>query len=107
MKAAGYDLLVESYGTGQPDAGLVPWVDRFVFVTTADLGGATQMAKEEGLNRPGAYVVLNKNDLPGARRVLSLLRGRIPEERLFCTIALEHKNPGVDRLYQALTAHYG
>lgn len=100
LRAAGYDIFVESYGIGQPDTGIVEFVDKTVFVATPDIGGAAQIAKEEMLNVPGAYVALNKNELRGARHVASLLRGKV--ERLFFTTAIEHKNPGVDELYQSL-----
>ncbi len=106
LKCAGYEVVVESYGIGQPDVGIVNHVDKTVFVATPDIGGAMQIGKEEMLNIPEVTVVLNKNELPGARRVSSLLLGKIGEERLFHTTAVEHNNSGVDRLYQFLTAHY-
>lgn len=106
LKTAGYDIFVESYGIGQPDTGIVNLVDKAVFVTTPDLGGAAQIGKEEMLNIPSVYVVLNKNELRGARHVSSLLRSKIDKTRLFFTTAIEHKNPGVDGLYQSLTIHY-
>ncbi|MFQ5444923.1 MAG: hypothetical protein ACE5EK_09935, partial [Nitrospinales bacterium] len=106
LKSAGYDIFVESYGTGQPDTGIIDLVDKPVFVTTPDIGGATQMGKEEMLNIPGVYVVLNKNELSGARHVSSMLTTKIDSERLFFTTAIEHRNPGIDKLYQSLTKHY-
>ncbi|MBI5427560.1 MAG: cobalamin B12-binding domain-containing protein [Nitrospinae bacterium] len=106
LKAAGYEIFVETYGTGQPDSGIVGLVDKPVFVATPDIGGAAQIAKEEMLNLPGATVALNKSELPGARHVSSLLRGRVAEERLFLTTAIEHGNAGVNRLYRFLTEHY-
>ncbi|MFQ5449327.1 MAG: cobalamin-dependent protein [Nitrospinaceae bacterium] len=106
LTAAGYDIFIESYGTGQPDTGIARLVDKPVYVTTPDIGGASQIGKEEMLNVPGVYVVLNKNELRGARHVSGLLRGKINGNRLFLTTAIEHKNPGVDKLYRALTEHY-
>ncbi|MFQ5717720.1 MAG: methylmalonyl-CoA mutase, partial [Nitrospinales bacterium] len=106
MKAAGYDVFVESYGTGQPDAGILDLVDKPVYVTTPDIGGASQVAKEELLNTPGVYVVLNKNELRGARHAGSLLRSRVDGNRLFFASAIEHNDPGVNKLYRSLTAHY-
>ncbi|CAI2719332.1 cobalamin-dependent protein [Nitrospina watsonii] len=100
FKASGYDVFVETYGIGQPDAGIVDLVDKAVLVTTPDLGGPYQLMKEELLNRSGVFVVLNKSELPGARRAQSLLRSRVPERNLFATTATEHRNPGVDALYR-------
>jgi methylmalonyl-CoA mutase len=106
LKCAGYEVVVESYGIGQPDIGIANYVDKAVFVATPDIGGAMQIGKEEMLNVPEVTVVLNKNELHGARHVSSLLRGKVGEERLFHTTAVEHSNRGVDSLYQFLTAHY-
>lgn len=106
LKAASYEIFVETYGTGQPDVGIVDLVDIPVFVTTPDMGGATQVAKEEMLNMPGVYVVLNKSEQRGGRHAASLLRNKIPDERLFQTTAIEHRNLGMDQLYQSLTTHY-
>jgi len=106
LKAASYEIIVETYGTGQPDVGIVGLVDIPVFVTTPDMGGAPQVAKEEMLNMPGVYVVLNKSEQRGGRHAASLLRNKIPDERLFQTTAIEHRNPGLDQLYQSLTTHY-
>ncbi|MGP0628507.1 cobalamin-dependent protein [Nitrospina sp. 32_T5] len=102
LQAADYHVFVETYGIGQPDAGIVDLVEKSVLVTTPDLGGPYQLMKEEMLNRPDVLVVLNKSELPGARRAQSLLRSRVPEGNLFMTTATEHRNPGVDSLYRAL-----
>ncbi|KMP11548.1 hypothetical protein UR09_01290 [Candidatus Nitromaritima sp. SCGC AAA799-A02] len=106
LKSAGYDILIETYGMGQPDVGIIDLVNIPVFVATPDIGGATQIAKEEMLGFPDVRVVLNKNELRGARHVSSLLQGKIDSERLFHTTAAEHNNPGVDQLYHCITAHY-
>lgn len=102
LKAGGYDIFVETYGIGQPDAGIIDLADKTVFVATPDIGGATQIGKEEMLGIPGVLVALNKNELRGARHMASLLRGKVDDERLFFTTAIEHKNSGVDQLYNAL-----
>lgn len=102
FRSAGYDVFIETYGIGQPDAGIMNVVDKAVLVTTPDLGGPYQLMKEELLNRPGVLVVLNKNEVAGARRAQSLLRSRVPERNLFFTTATEHRDPGLDELYRAL-----
>lgn len=107
LRAARHEIFIESYGIGQPDSGMVRLADRVVFVATPDIGGASQIEKEEMLNMPGVYVALNKSELRGAKHVGELIGGKIGGERLFFTTAIEHKNPGVDALYRALTAHYG
>ncbi len=102
LKAAGFDVIVETYGIGQPDSGIVDLVDQAVFVATPDIGGALQIEKEEMLNLPGVIVVLNKSELWGSRHVSGLLRKKVNRDRLFLTTAIEHRNAGVDALYQVL-----
>jgi len=103
LKAAGYDVFIESYGTGQPDTGITGLTDKSIIVITPDIGGAAQIAKEEMLGVPKVYIVLNKNELRGAKHVTSLLQGKVSNDRLFLTTAIQHNNSGVDRLYQSLT----
>ncbi|MFQ5671578.1 MAG: cobalamin-dependent protein [Nitrospinales bacterium] len=103
LKTAGYDVFIESYGTGQPDTGITGLTDQSILVITPDIGGASQIAKEEMLGLPEVYIVLNKNELRGARHVISLLQGKVSDDRLFLTTAIQHRNSGVDRLYQSLT----
>jgi methylmalonyl-CoA mutase len=105
LKAGGYDIFIESYGIGQPDIGVTRVADQSIFVTTPDVGGAQQIEKEDMLNIPGVVVVLNKSEHRGARHVSSLLRKKVPGERLFLTTAIEHRNPGINSLYQSLTQH--
>jgi len=47
LKAGGYDIFIESYGIGQPDIGVTRVADQSIFVTTPDVGGAQQIAKED------------------------------------------------------------
>ena len=105
LKAGGYDIFIESYGIGQPDIGVTRVADVSVFVTTPDVGGAQQIEKEDMLNIPGVVVVLNKSEHHGSRHISSLLRKKVPGERLFLTTAIEHRNPGINSLYQSLTQH--
>jgi methylmalonyl-CoA mutase len=105
LKAGGYDIFIESYGIGQPDIGVTRVADQSIFVTTPDVGGAQQIEKEDMLNIPGVIVVLNKSEHRGSRHISSLLRKKVPSERLFLTTAIEHRNPGINSLYQSLTQH--
>jgi hypothetical protein len=44
LKAAGFDLvIVETPGIGQGDAGIVPFVDRSLYVMTPEFGAASQL----------------------------------------------------------------
>src|SRR5690606_17576985 len=46
LKAAGFDLvIVETPGIGQGDAGIVPFVDRSMYVMTPEFGAASQLEK--------------------------------------------------------------
>lgn len=105
LKAGGYNIFIESYGIGQPDIGVTRVADQSIFVTTPDVGGAQQIEKEDMLNIPGVMVVLNKSEHRGSRHISSLLRKKVPGERLFLTTAIEHRNPGINSLYQSLTQH--
>ncbi len=106
FRAAGYDILVETYGTGQADAGIYKWVDQTVFVTTPDFGGEAQMRKEALLDLPETLVVLNKNDLSGALRASGLLKSKIEEKRLFLTTAAEQNDPALQALYEKLRGDF-
>lgn len=106
FRAAGYDILVETYGTGQADSAISKWVDQTVFVTTPDFGGEAQMRKEALLDLPETLVVLNKNDLTGALRASSLLKSKIEEKRLFLTTAAEQNDPGLQALYERLRSDF-
>ena len=47
-------------------------------------------------------VVVNKSDLAGAKTAQAELRDRLREKHVIPTIASRHRDPGVDRLFDAL-----
>jgi len=102
MKSAGYDVIVETYGTGQEETDIVDLVNQSVFVTTPDMGGENQILVENMLDIPNVYVVLNKQEKEGSGLIKGLLLQKVKEDRLFLTTASEHNDPGVDKLYDKL-----
>jgi methylmalonyl-CoA mutase len=66
LKAAGFDLvIVETPGIGQGDAGIVPFVDRSLYVMTPEFGAASQLEKIDMLDFADA-VAINKFERRGA-----------------------------------------
>ena len=66
LKAAGFDLvLVETPGIGQGDAGIVPFVDRSLYVMTPEFGAASQLEKIDMLDFADV-VAINKFERRGA-----------------------------------------
>jgi len=106
-------VLVESVGIGQESdpfgvfAGGAPAVDRTVYVISPHYGGRIQLQKTAMLT--GAdFVVLNKCDHPMARTASAEIGGMIaaPGGRaaFHTTVASQHNDPGVDRLFDAICA---
>jgi methylmalonyl-CoA mutase len=104
FKAAGYDVIVETYGTGQEETEIARLADRTVFVTTHDMGGEKQVSVERMLGVPGVYVVLNKSDKKASGAVRSLLLTKVPRDRLFSTTASDHNDAGLNALYERLSS---
>ena len=66
LKAAGFDLvIVETPGIGQGDAGIVPFVDRSLYVMTPEFGAASQLEKIDMLDYADV-VAINKFERRGA-----------------------------------------
>ena len=114
---AGFDLvLVETAGTGQSDSEIVELVDLPLYVMTSDYGAASQLEKIDMLDY-AACVVLNKFEKRGAqdalRDVRKQWRRNHPEQLriadddvpVYPTIASRFNDPGVNRLFAALTRH--
>ena len=112
-RAAGYDLvIVETPGIGQGDAGIVPFVDRSLYVMTPEFGAASQLEKIDMLDFADV-VAINKFERRGAqdaRRDVArqLVRNReafgSPWEDMpvFGTSAARFDDDGVTALYQHL-----
>ncbi|MGI9001986.1 MAG: fused isobutyryl-CoA mutase/GTPase IcmF [Pseudonocardia sp.] len=113
LKAAGFDLvLVETPGIGQGDAGIVPFVDRSLYVMTPEFGAASQLEKIDMLDFADV-VAINKFERRGAedaRRDVSrqLVRNREAfgmsweDMPVFGTSAATFNDDGVTALYQHL-----
>lgn len=100
-------ILVESIGIGQDSDpfGLfaIPWVDTMIFVLAPHYGGPIQLQKIALLERAD-LVVLNKCDDPRAAAARTELAARLGPRAGIAhhTVAAQHHDPGVDRLYAAL-----
>ncbi|HXV94040.1 MAG TPA: fused isobutyryl-CoA mutase/GTPase IcmF [Pseudonocardia sp.] len=113
LKAAGFDLvIVETPGIGQGDAGIVPFVDRSLYVMTPEYGAASQLEKIDMLDFADV-VAINKFERRGAedaRRDVArqLLRNREEfglsweDMPVFGTSAATFHDDGVTALYQHL-----
>jgi len=113
LKAAGHDLvIVETPGIGQGDAGILPFVDRSLYVMTPEFGAASQLEKIDMLDFADV-VAINKFERRGAKDALrdvgrQLVRnreafGKQPSEMpVFGTSAAHFNDDGVTALYQEL-----
>jgi methylmalonyl-CoA mutase len=113
LKAAGFDLVVvETPGIGQGDAGIVPFVDRSLYVMTPEFGAASQLEKIDMLDFADV-VAINKFERRGAedaRRDVGRQLVRNREEfgaswedmPVFGTSAATFNDDGVTALYQEL-----
>jgi methylmalonyl-CoA mutase len=109
LKRGQFDMIfVESAGIGQEDqpfaGGLV---DKQVLVMSSEYGSRLQLQKIVMLETADV-VVLNKKDLPGARTAISEIEHRLGfndrSQKLVATTAKVHLDPGVDQLFDLLTA---
>ncbi|WP_103381447.1 fused isobutyryl-CoA mutase/GTPase IcmF [Pseudonocardia dioxanivorans] len=113
LKAAGFDLvIVETPGIGQGDAGIVPFVDRSLYVMTPEFGAASQLEKIDMLDFADV-VAINKFERQGAedaRRDVGRQLVRNREEfgaswedmPVYGTSAATFNDTGVTALYQHL-----
>ncbi|TQM09135.1 fused isobutyryl-CoA mutase/GTPase IcmF [Pseudonocardia kunmingensis] len=113
LKAAAFDLvIVETPGIGQGDAGIVPFVDRSLYVMTPEFGAASQLEKIDMLDFADA-VAINKFERRGAedaRRDVGRQLVRNREEfgaswedmPVFGTSAATFNDDGVTALYHHL-----
>jgi isobutyryl-CoA mutase len=113
LRAAGFDLvIVETPGIGQGDAGIVPFVDRSLYVMTPEFGSASQLEKIDMLDAADV-VAINKFERRGAedaRRDVGRQLVRNREEfgaswedmPVFGTSAARFNDLGVTALYHHL-----
>ncbi|MCY7314481.1 MAG: methylmalonyl-CoA mutase family protein, partial [Rubrivivax sp.] len=117
-KAAGFDLIVvETSGTGQGDAAIVPLVDVPMYVMTPEFGAASQLEKIDMLDF-AEFVAINKFDRKGAADALRDVAKQVQRNReawhtpaeqmpVFGTMASRFNDDGVTALYQALAVRLG
>jgi len=115
VKLAGVDLvIVETPGIGQGDTGIVPYVDKSLYVMTPEFGAASQLEKIDMLDYADV-VTINKFDRRGAEDALRDVRKQMqrnqeafdksPEDMpVFGTMAAHFNDDGVTALYQHLSA---
>jgi methylmalonyl-CoA mutase len=109
-KCAGFDLVVlETPGIGQGDAGVVPYVDRSLYVMTPEFGAASQLEKIDMLDFADA-VAINKFDRKGSADALRDVRKQVLRNRedfsqraedmpVFGTIASRFNDDGITALF--------
>jgi methylmalonyl-CoA mutase len=110
LKASGFDLvIIETPGIGQGDAGIVPFVDRTMYVMTPEFGAPSQLEKIDMLDFADV-VAINKFERRGAKDALrdvgrQLVRnreafGKKPDDMpVFGTSAATFNDDGVTALY--------
>jgi methylmalonyl-CoA mutase cobalamin-binding domain/chain len=103
-------VIIETVGTGQE---AMPFqkngiVDLTVLVMNPDYGSRLQLQKIVMLDLAD-IVVVNKSDLQRARTAHSEIEQRLEQnrgaQRLIDTVAKRHRNPGVDRLFDLISAN--
>ena len=110
LKASGFDLvIIETPGIGQGDAGIIPFVDRSMYVMTPEFGAPSQLEKIDMLDFADV-VAINKFERRGAKDALrdvgrQLVRnreafGKKPADMpVFGTSAATFNDDGVTALY--------
>ena len=118
LQAADFDaVIVETAGIGQSDSEIVDWVDHSVYVMTPEYGAPSQLEKIDMLDLADT-IVLNKADRQGALDALRDVRKQWKRNHgafeaaddqvpVFATVARQWNDPGVDRLFAALTPALG
>jgi methylmalonyl-CoA mutase cobalamin-binding domain/chain len=107
LKRSGFELvLVETVGIGQE---ALPFgrklVDKTVLVMSPDYGSRLQLQKIVMLDLAD-IVVVNKSDLAAAKTAAAEIEQRLAlnsvGQKLVCTVARRHRDPGVDELFQLI-----
>lgn len=107
LHAGGYNVIVETSGTGQSVMLEEGFYDQQVFVTTPDMGSQKQVDVENMLGVRDVVVVINKSDKIGAGDVRASIRSRVGDSNIIQTVASVHNNSGIDDLYERLKTYMG
>lgn len=109
LTKADFDyVFIETVGTGQE---ALPFrsklIDQTVLVMNPDYGARLQLQKIVMLD-VADIVVVNKTDLDRAKAALSEIEQRLTQNKraqpIVATVAKRHRDPGVDELYDLITA---
>lgn len=112
-RVAGFDLIVvETPGIGQGDAGIVPYVDKSLYVMTPEFGAASQLEKIDMLDFADV-IAINKFDRKGGEDALRDVSKQVQRNRVafdkapddmpvYGTIASKFNDDGVTALYQGM-----
>jgi methylmalonyl-CoA mutase cobalamin-binding domain/chain len=109
LARSGFDyVIIETVGTGQE---ALPFrsklVDQTVLVMNPDYGARLQLQKIVMLD-VADIVVVNKTDLERAKAALSEIEQRLTQNKrkqeIVATVAKRHRDPGVDELFELITA---
>jgi methylmalonyl-CoA mutase len=113
LACSGFDhVIIETVGTGQE---AMPFqanglVDLTVLVMNPDYGSRLQLQKIVMLDLAD-IVVVNKSDLQRARTAHTEIKQRLEQNRgrqeLVDTVAKQHHDPGVDRLFELISKRTG
>jgi len=115
VKNAGFDLVIlESSGIGQSDTEIVDHADIPVYVMTPEFGAPSQLEKIDMIDFAD-FVVINKSDKRGAedalrdvkkqyQRAHRLFHQPADDMPVFAAIASQFNDPGVNRLFTALSS---
>ncbi len=112
FKWAGYELImVESVGIGQGDRAILDVCNTSVYICDRDIlpkaRDFTQREKIAMLNKADV-IVFNKYDQLNIQDKIADLRHVLNENQtLFTTIAKQHRDEGVDKLYEFLQSKWG
>jgi len=115
FKTAGFDLvIVETSGIGQSDLEITTLADVSLYVMTSEFGAPSQLEKINMLDLAD-LIVINKFEKRGSTDALRDVRKQVKRSRMafdsedaalpvYPTIAAQFNDPGVNRLFGALTA---
>jgi LAO/AO transport system kinase len=105
LDAMGFDwIFIETVGVGQSEIDIASYADAVVIVQTP-AGGDGVQALKSGVLEIGDLFLVNKADLPGADRAVSMLRDTL-EHRSVRVLKLQAADGiGIDEVFAAIRSH--